>query len=169
MNKPCVTQEAYQDMLRQRAAREVAAKRGIDTKRIGYASVRDVVLRGSGSEQPDIVVHHRVTPAKVYQEMYSAYEKLGGLDRIVSWANESGENLTKFYTVILPKLIPSKIEVDNNNNDNLGKFIMHPELQKLLGTIKRDIIPVIESETAQGSTIEVDGHTTITDAEIVNQ
>lgn len=40
-----------------------------------------------------------------------AFDRLGGADRLVEWAQEDPDNEKVFYTALLPKLIPVQTEI----------------------------------------------------------
>lgn len=44
-----------------------------------------------------------------------AAEKLGGVDRLVSWAKEDPQNEKAFWASVYPKLIPVTISGDEDN------------------------------------------------------
>lgn len=47
----------------------------------------------------------------VKQAIAEAFERLGGADRLVAWAQEDPDNERVFYTALLPKLIPVQTEL----------------------------------------------------------
>jgi hypothetical protein len=51
------------------------------------------------------------TTKLVKEAIAEAFERLGGADRLVEWAQEDRENEKVFYTALLPKLIPVQTEL----------------------------------------------------------
>lgn len=52
-----------------------------------------------------------------------AAEKLGGVDRIVEWAQEDPINERAFWTALYPKLIPVQVEGPGDNGEHLIQTI----------------------------------------------
>lgn len=52
-----------------------------------------------------------------------AFDRLGGADRLVEWAQEDPDNEKVFYTALLPKLIPVQTEITGKD----GKAIQYEE------------------------------------------
>lgn len=52
--------------------------------------------------------------------LYAA-EKLGGMDRLVVWAQEDPKNEAQFWTAIYPKIIPREIKADVHVVDELAE------------------------------------------------
>jgi hypothetical protein len=54
------------------------------------------------------------TPTKLCKDAKAniqlAFEELGGLTRLVEWANNTPQNLTSFYTQIWPRIVPKDIK-----------------------------------------------------------
>lgn len=48
----------------------------------------------------------------------TAAEKLGGTERLVTWANLDEKNESAFWTTIYPKLLP--LQVSGENGETLG-------------------------------------------------
>lgn len=46
-----------------------------------------------------------------------AFENLGGLPRLIEWANASPQNLTQFYTSIWPRIVPKDIKSEVTGAD----------------------------------------------------
>lgn len=47
----------------------------------------------------------------VKEAIAEAFDRLGGADRLVEWAQEDPDNEKVFYTALLPKLIPVQTEL----------------------------------------------------------
>lgn len=47
----------------------------------------------------------------VKEAIAEAFDRLGGADRLVKWAQEHPDNERVFYTALLPKLIPVQTEI----------------------------------------------------------
>jgi hypothetical protein len=68
------------------------------------------------------------SPAKLTKDAKAmiqlAFEDLGGLPRLVEWANASQQNLGDFYKTIWCKIIPKdiKAEVDGNITIEIVKY-----------------------------------------------
>ena len=56
--------------------------------------------------------------------IHSAFDDLGGLCRLVEWANASPQNLTSFYTQLLPKIIPKAIDATLSDPDGKALTIV---------------------------------------------
>lgn len=54
------------------------------------------------------------------------YKLLGGVNRLWAWASASEENLTKFYTILLPKLIPAEIADQHGVGDTKIQVMILP-------------------------------------------
>jgi hypothetical protein len=67
----------------------------------------------SGEPRPANAGRKKGTPNKTTaaaKEIISAaFDELGGLERLVTWANKSSRNLSAFYTKIWTKIIPTQI------------------------------------------------------------
>lgn len=63
-----------------------------------------------------------------------AFDKLGGMERLVAWAKESPENEKVFYTALLPKLIPVQTELSGAN----GGPLTFQEVRRTIVDPKRD-------------------------------
>lgn len=57
-----------------------------------------------------------------------AFEKLGGMERLVAWAQENPDNEKVFYTALLPKLIPVQTEISGRD----GGLIGIAEIQRII-------------------------------------
>ncbi len=57
---------------------------------------------------------NKVTKA-AKEAIAEAAEKLGGVDRLVTWAQEAPENEKAFWATIYPKLIPVTLAGDQEN------------------------------------------------------
>jgi hypothetical protein len=80
-------------------------------------------------------------PNKVTQEaklvIAEAAQKLGGVERMVAWAQESSTNERAFWSQIYPKLIPVTVAGDANNplrSVTLVELIA-PRLQREVETV----------------------------------
>lgn len=52
-----------------------------------------------------------------------AADKLGGVDRLVAWAQEDEKNERAFWTALYPKLIPVQVEGPGDNGEHLIQTI----------------------------------------------
>jgi len=46
------------------------------------------------------------------QAIHDAFEKLGGMEALVTWAQSDPDNMKVFYATIWPKIIPLQVEAD---------------------------------------------------------
>lgn len=74
------------------------------------------------------------------------FDKLGGTQGLVKWAEESAQNRAAFYTIIWPKLIPKNIDLQAN--------ITHDIAERLLQA--RSIQSNIQGQIEQSKLIEID-------------
>ena len=63
-----------------------------------------------------------------------AFNRLGGADRLVEWAQEDPDNEKVFYTSLLPKLIPVQTELSGAN----GGPLTFQEVRRTIVDPKRD-------------------------------
>ncbi len=69
-------------------------------------------LTNAGKGRPKGAVNKTTKLAK--EAIHEAFEKLGGMDALVTWAQEKDENLKVFYATIWPKIIPLQVQADGN-------------------------------------------------------
>jgi hypothetical protein len=53
-----------------------------------------------------------------------AAEKLGGVDRLVSWAQEDPLNERAFWTSVYPKLMPVQVEGPGDEGEHIVKLVV---------------------------------------------
>lgn len=70
-------------------------------------------LTRKGAGRPKGSVNKTTAAAK--NVIAEAAEKLGGVNRLVSWAREAPENEKAFWATIYPKLIPVTLAGDEQN------------------------------------------------------
>ncbi len=74
----------------------------------------------------------------VKEAIAEAFERLGGADRLVAWAQESEDNEKVFYTALLPKLIPVQTELTGKDG---GAIQLEQKVQEdanaVLGALAR--------------------------------
>ncbi len=80
---------------------------------------------------------------------YTAFEMLGGIDRLISWCNESSDNYKEFiklYVKLVPPVKSDKQELDSH--ESFIKMLMAEEKARLstLGQPQK-LIDVIDSHS----------------------
>lgn len=55
----------------------------------------------------------------VKEAIAEAFDRLGGADRLLAWAQEDPDNERVFYTALLPKLIPVQTELSGRDGGPL--------------------------------------------------
>lgn len=78
-------------------------------------------LPGPGPGRPKGVPNKVTTIAK--NVIAEAAEKLGGVERLVAWAQEDDKNERAFWTALYPKLIPVQVEGPGDNGEHLIQTI----------------------------------------------
>ena len=59
----------------------------------------------------------KVRPKTLRDEIEQAFQRLGGVDALVNWAEESTVNRRIFYSVILPKIVPREMSAQISGDD----------------------------------------------------
>ncbi len=76
------------------------------TRRTGRAQN----LTNAGKGRPKGSVNKTTKLAK--QAISEAFDELGGMDALVTWAKSDPDNMKVFYATIWPKIIPLQVEAD---------------------------------------------------------
>lgn len=76
---------------------------------------------GPGPGRPKGVPNKVTTIAK--NVIAEAAEKLGGVERLVAWAQEDEKNERAFWTALYPKLIPVQVEGPGDDGEHIIKTI----------------------------------------------
>lgn len=70
---------------------------------------------------------------RIRLQVLSVFAALGGPDRLLQWANKDDENLAKYYTQILPKVMPK--EVEHTASGTLEDYLEQIDKAKADGTL----------------------------------
>ncbi|QPQ55585.1 hypothetical protein IC614_03000 [Allosphingosinicella flava] len=73
----------------------------------GKGNPQNLTNAGKGRKKGSI----NKTTKLAKEAIAEAFERLGGADRLVEWAQEDPDNEKVFYTALLPKLIPVQTEL----------------------------------------------------------
>ncbi len=73
-----------------------------------------------------------------------AFEKLGGMQALVDWAQADGDNLKVFYATIWPKIIPIQTEVSGPD----GEAIRFEQVREDADAVSRAITGLVERARA---------------------
>jgi hypothetical protein len=76
---------------------------------------------GPGPGRPKGIPNKVTTIAK--NVIADAADRLGGVDRLVAWAQEDAKNERAFWTALYPKLIPVQVEGPGDNGEHLIQTI----------------------------------------------
>lgn len=79
------------------------------TAKKGGGRVTDAFRAQVGKGRPKGTLNKTTKLAK--EAIAEAFDRLGGADRLVEWAQEDPDNEKVFYTALLPKLIPVQTEI----------------------------------------------------------
>lgn len=80
----------------------------------------------AGKGRPKGAINKTTKLAK--EAIAEAFDRLGGADRLVEWAQEDPDNERVFYTALLPKLIPVQTELSGRD----GGAIALQEVKRII-------------------------------------
>lgn len=67
-------------------------------------------LTNAGKGRPKGAINKTTKLAK--QAIAEAFDKLGGTDALIKWAQSDPDNMKVFYATIWPKIVPLQVEAD---------------------------------------------------------
>lgn len=76
-----------------------------------------------------------------------AFDRLGGADRLVEWAQEDPDNERVFYTALLPKLIPVQTELTGKDG---GAIQLEQKVREDADAVASAITRLAERARANG-------------------
>lgn len=103
-------------------------------------------LTNAGKGRPKGSVNKSTKLAK--DAIAEAFERLGGADRLVEWAQEDPDNEKVFYTALLPKLIPVQTELTGKD----GGPIQTQQMNEDAHAFRSRLLSGIASGTAGSGT-----------------
>jgi hypothetical protein len=78
------------------------------------------------------------------QAIAEAFDKLGGTEGLVSWAEESDENKRVFYATIWPKIIPVQTEISGPD----GEAIRYEQVNEDAHAFRRRLLSSVATGSA---------------------
>nr|BDD44709.1 hypothetical protein 15 [bacterium] len=112
------------------------------------------ILKGSAALNPagkNAGVRHKASIVK--QAFFDVFQRLGGPDELVRWANESKANKRDFYKMILT-ILPRELDVRSESED-LKLIIIRPEREVIEAgktqAIDKEIITIESKKPKQGA------------------